>query len=98
MAQETPDEKFEIPDSCSSIKIIIECVSEPSLSAVILRYSLAFFFNAETIVDIRRAEGKDYDNCHVEIKKDPQIPLTDGEKEFLRKNYGKVGLKISFVK
>jgi hypothetical protein len=98
MAQETPDEKIGIPDSCSSIKIIIEAVSEPSLYAVILRHSLKFLFNGETQVEVRQAEGKDYENCYIEIKKGPQIPLTKVEKEFLGKIYGKVGYKISFVK
>lgn len=96
MAQESPDEKFEIPDSCSSIKIVIECVHKPDLNAAILRNSLKYLFNAETKVEIHQADGENYENLNIEIKKDPGIPLTDNEKKYLRNNNGKLGIKISF--
>ena len=96
MSKEIPDEKFEIPDSCSRIKIIIKRIRESLFRAAVLRHSLAFFFDSETSVDIQRLEGKEYDNLYIEIKKNPKIPLTHGEKQFLRKIYGVIGCKISF--
>ena len=42
-------------------------------------------FRDDAKVDIEKKSGEHQDCCKIEIKKDPKVPLTEGEKEFLTK-------------
>jgi len=96
MPQETPKKKFEIPDTCSCIVLIIESCAPQRFFDYILRVNFLDFFMGDVTVDILRAKGEDHNDRKIEIKRNPKIPLKHAEREFLENISNMEGVEILF--
>lgn len=97
MLKETPKERLIIPDTCSSIVLNINsCAPQRFFDYIQQEISSLNIFKGGVTVDSKKTKGEDHNDRQIEIKRNPQIPLVQGEKEFLEKMAYMEGVEILF--
>ncbi len=94
MSLEKPKGELNIPDHCSRIDIRIEGTDPSRVSEFVLRESLKLLLKGE--VNTERVFHRDFEDGIFIINRDFETPLTDDQKDMLRKMAELEGVDIQF--